>query len=423
MKILSRPSATFAMLTAAHRRSQQQALQRAVSVAVVSFAAMLIPPASIAAPFVPTSDLVVLERLPDRIGDGQRSGASTRVARTVLSRDPKNLDLAVRVAQLYVARARSESDPRLLGQAQAALAPWWSLPEPAVPVLLLRATIRQSNHEFSDARRDLEQAVRREPANAQAWLTLATVQQVTGDLTAAQASCRRLDGLTSALVTSTCEAAVDGLRGRAQQGYDAIAKALATPDSARAPVAVRSWAVTLQAELAERLSRRALAEQHYRESLAVDPNDSYTIAAYSDFLIDSGRPAEVLKLIAADTAVDVLLLRRAIAAAQVGAPDAAATAAALGQRFAASRARGDRVHLREEARFALLLQRAPEQALALARDNWAVQKEPLDARVALEAAAAARNPAAVTDVLAWIERHQLQGDALVQLTSRLKRPT
>ena len=374
-----------------------------------------------AAPFLPASDQTILERLSTTPGESARVNQSTRDMRATLARDPKNVDLAVRMAQLYVSRSRSESDPRLLGQAQAALGVWWSQTEPPIPVLLLRATIRQSVHDFNSALRDLDQAVRREPGNAQAWLTLTTVQQVTGNLAGAADSCRKVAPLAPPLIGITCLASIDGSQGRAAQAYDTLNNAMVASGAAgRDSIGVRGWALTLQAELAERLARPADAERLYLASLAIDPTDAYTVAAYADFLIDAGRAADVLKLIPADTRGDVLLLRRAIAAKLAGASDATQLAQELGQRFNASRARGDRVHLREEARFALAVKSDPSNALALARDNWAVQKEPLDARIALEAAIAARQPKAVADVLAWIESTQLQGEKLAQLAAQVK---
>ncbi len=385
---------------------------------------------TIAAPYVPTSDSAPLETLATRINDSARGGASnapaasgpsSRAMRTLLARDPKNLDLAVRIAQVYMARARSESDPRFLGQAQAALTPWWSQSEPPVPVLLLRATIRQSNHDFKNSRLDLEQAVKREPNNAQAWLTLATVQQVTGDIKGAADSCNKLLPLTARLISTTCIAAVDGARGQAAKAFDSINAAMAEPESARgANVGVRTWALTLQAELADRLARPVDADRLYRASLALDSADAYTVAAYSDFLIDVGRAKEVLALIPAATRVDTLLLRRAIAAKISASPDAAQAEADLTQRFAASRARGDRLHLREEARFVLAVKNSPDEAVNLALDNWTVQKEPLDARIALEAAVAARKPKASREVVQWVVSNQLQGDKLGQLVSQAR---
>ena len=382
--------------------------------------------AALAVPFVPASDLTPLERLaskPSALGAPGAGAAdrSSRSMRNALKLNPKNAELAARIAQVHVSRARSESDPRYFGQAQSALATWWAEDSPPIPILLLRATIRQSTHDFSNARRDLDQAVQREPGNAQAWLTMATVQQVTGDLQGAADSCRKVVPLTPPLIGITCMAGIDGAEGRAAEAYDALNAALIASDAGgRDSIGVRIWALTLQAEIAERLNRMTDAERLYRASLTLDPTDAYCIAAYSDFLIDAGRPNEVLALIAASTRADVLLLRRAIAAKLAAAPDAAQVAQDLGERFAASKARGDRVHLREEARYALVIKNEPGEALKLARENWQVQKEPLDARIALETAVAARQPKEVADVLHFLDSTRLQGEKLAQLAAQLK---
>ena len=368
-----------------------------------------------AAPRLPASDDEVLERLATRPGD---SFARERTAlQSVLSRDPRNLDMAMRLAQMHVARGRSESDPRELGRAQAVLAPWWGEREPPVPVLVLRATLRQTNHQFDLARADLQQAVRREPGNAQAWLTLATVQQVTGELSASRQSCERLATLVPAMIHAPCLAAIDGVSGRATEALASLAAVL---DQGRAaPAGLRAWATSLQAELAERVSRDADAERLYRAALALDPRDAYSIAAYADFLLDQGRPAEALALVPADSGADPLLLRRALALRALHSPEAAGEADRLAARFAASHARGDRVHLREEARFALEVLLDPPAALALARDNWKVQKEPTDARILLEAAAAARDPAAAREVVAWVRSTRLEGRRIGTLVASL----
>lgn len=374
-----------------------------------------------AVPFVPASDQTPLARLASKPGEASAADRSGRAMRSALARDPKNAELASRIAQVYVSRARSESDPRYFGQAQSALGVWWAEASPPIPILLLRATIRQSTHDFNNARRDLDQAIKREPGNAQAWLTMATVQQVTGDLHGAADSCRKVVPLTPPLIGITCMAGIDGAEGRAAQAYDALTAALvASAASGRDSVGVRTWAITLQAEIAERLNRATDAERLYTASLALDAADAYAVAAYADFLIDAGRPNEVLTLIPASTRADVLLLRRAIAAKLAASPDAATVAKDLGERFAASKARGDRVHLREEARYALAIKNEPKEALQLARENWQVQKEPLDARIALETAIAARQPKAVADVLEWIDSTRLQGEKLSLLVAQAK---
>ena len=383
----------------------------AVAAAVLAVASTAAP----CAPRVPSDDSQVLERLATRPGDSFVREAEA--ARRLLARDPRNLELALRLAHMHMARARAESDPRELGRAQAILSPWWDQSEPPVAVLVLRGTIRQTNHQFDLARADLEQVVRREPRNAQAWLTLATVQQVTDDLDSARASCARLADITPMLIRATCAAAIDGVEGNARAAFASLAATLErSPD---APAGIRVWSVTLQAELAQRLARSAEAERLYRDALALEPRDAYATAAYADFLLDEGRPTEVMRLIAADTTADPLLLRYALAARAARAGDGAAALQRLAGRFAASRARGDRVHLREEAIFALRAGDDPEGALALARENWKTQKEPLDARIALEAALAAGDAASVRDVVAWVARTGLEDQRIARLAALL----
>ncbi len=367
-----------------------------------------------AAPRIPAGDNEVLEQLPAETGL-----TSLRAWQSQRATQPDDLDLAVRIARIQIARARDESDPRQLGHAQAVLAPWWHLDEPPVPVLMLRATISERTHEFSTALDDLEQVVRRDPRNAQAWLTRATVQQVVGDLSGASESCQQLGLLTQGLVAAACRASVDSVTGHAEPAYASLERALRDSTSSPADsTGVRAWATTLQAEIAERLGRREDAETLYRQSLLLDPRDAYTIAAYADFLIDADRPHEVLRLIAADTAFDNLLLRRALAAAQTDDPTAAASRHDLAARYAASHARGDRVHLREQARFVLTIEQSPAQALQLALDNWAIQKEPIDARIVLEAARAAGSSEAAVRVLRWIQSTALEDARLAPFVAQ-----
>jgi hypothetical protein len=210
-------------------------------------------------------------------------------------------------------------------------------------------------------------------------------------------------------------AAINGARGQARNAYDTLNSQTANTNFSTAPMGVRTWALTLQAELAERVGQAGDAERLYRASLSLDPADAYTISMYSDFLIDARRYDEVLSLIPGTTRADILLLRRAIATKYAAASDASQVATDLSRRFAASAARGDRLHLREESRFALVIKNQPIEALKLALDNWRVQKEPLDARIVLEAAIAAKQPTAVAEVLTWLEANPLQGAKLNEL--------
>lgn len=364
---------------------------------------LLIPLAGIAAPFIPATDDVVLEHLALRRNDPIRR--EQEALSKMLARAPQNLDVAVRLAQLHLGRARREADPRQLGQAQSALSRWWDEPAPPVAVLLLRATIRQTLHEFPASLADLRQAVTRDPRNAQAWLTLATVQQVTGDLAGARQSCEALTALTQPFIATTCTAAVDAGSGHATKAHEDLASVL---NRESMPPPIRAWAHTLQAELDERLDRDRDAEIGYKSALAADPSDAYATAAYADLLLRAGRPAEARRLIPANTPSDPLLLRVAIASSMAGDADREAVAKQMRERFAASAARGDSVHMREEARFELEVEKNPSRAAALAKANWKVQKEPADLSILARAGLAAKDLEAVREVRAWLANTGLE---------------
>lgn len=366
--------------------------------AAVLLLALLLPAAQ-AAPYTPAADAELVQRLPERWD------AAARRQRAALARDPQQLPLALATAQAAITRARRAGDPRELGLAQAALAPWWSLATPPPAVLLLRATVRQSQHQFDTALADLDQLLARPdtplPVLAQAGLTRVTVLQVTGRLAAAAQACEALRaarfqalGASLAIPARACAAELRSLRGEpAHAATELTALALQAPGD--------RWLALLRAELAERLGDHAAAERLFREATGADP-DVYTVAARADWLLERGRNREALTLLPArDDDADALRLRRTIALHRLHDPQAARLAADLLARFAAARQRGETGHAREEARLALDVLAQPGRALALARENWAQQQEPADAVLLLRAALAAGRPADALPLRDW----------------------
>ncbi len=210
------------------------------------------------------------------------------------------------------------------------------------------------------------------------------------------------------------------LNGRAEQAYDTLLRALKDAPETSDTQEERLWALTLLGEIAARTGKVRAAELHFEEALTLGPNDAYLLGAYTDFLLDQDQAEKVRNLLLGHTRVDGLLLRLALAEQRLAAPRLAECVESLRARFAASRMRGDRLHQGEEARFTLWLLGQSDVALHLARSNWAVQREPRDARILLEAALAAGDLEAARPVLEFLVQSRLQDIQLEALARRIR---
>ncbi|MEY2686646.1 MAG: hypothetical protein RL375_844 [Pseudomonadota bacterium] len=371
---------------------------------------------TLAAPFVPASDAQVLERLPSRAAD-PRARDMVQLRRQ-LAASPRDMGLAVQLARRYHEEVAAEGDPRYIGYAQAALAPWWNEPRPPVPVRVVRAILKQFNHGFDDAVADLTSVVQEDPGNAEAWSWLAAVAMVQARYDDARAACLRMGPLLTPLIGTACIASVDAVTGQAVKAVADLRAGLAqSPDAS--PVELL-WVLTRLAETEERLGRHAEAEAAFVRAQALGLTDGYLLAAHADFLLDRGRPAEVLTLLRGKERSDLLLLRLAIAAKALKAPEATGWTKDLAARFDAARLRGDTVHQKEEARFALAVLGDAGRALPLASANFVVQLEPADARTLLEAALAAKQPSAAAPALKWLESSRVESLVLRSLAAKIR---
>ncbi|MFP2911398.1 tetratricopeptide repeat protein, partial [Pyxidicoccus sp. 3LFB2] len=172
---------------------------------------------------------------------------------------------------------------------------------------------------------------------------------------------------------------------------------------------------------AARSGDTARAEKLFVRTLAMDPKDAYTRAAYADLLLDLGRPREAATLVRGHTGDDNQLLRLVLAETALGSPEAQVLSAELSERYAASRLRGDGLHAREEARFALQVEKAPQKALTLAQAAWEAQREPWDVRLLLEAALAAGRPEAAAPALQFLKASGTEDPVVLELASRVRR--
>lgn len=370
------------------------------------------------APRVPPSGDTVVERLPD----GDLASRARRLRATELARDPTNLILALRVARIDIGEGQRRADPRFLGRAEAALAPWIALAQPPPPVLLLRGVLRQSAHDFDAALSDLDTVIADKAADAalktQAHLTRAVVHQVRGDYDLATADCAAAAAMVPRLAALACLAGSASLTGRARATMAALER-FALAGSDQDDRSSRVWALTVLGEIAGRLDDTTLADRAFLAARGLAPDDTYLLAAHADLMLDTGRAAEVISLLTSRARVDPLLLRLIEAHRQQGTADPVLESD-LALRFETSRRRGDATHQREEARFMLHVRDDTPAALRLAEANWRVQREPADASILLEAAAAGHVPDRAAPVVAWMDKNHVEDRGLQAGIARLR---
>jgi tetratricopeptide (TPR) repeat protein len=379
----------------------------------VAVALLLGAAPSWAAPYRPADDGAVLERLPVVV---DAAAFELRRLRARAAADPAEPAAALALAERYLALGQRTQDPRYVGYARAAVERWWTDPGPPAELLVLRAAIKQNRHEFGAALADVDRALALDPGSPRAWALRATILLVQGKPRESLGSCARLDRASASIAGTVCHAAAVARLGQAR-----AAMALLGTTLERSPgldPAIEAWARTELAELALLLGDAGAAERELRAALRAEPDDAFTVNALADLLLDQGRPEAALALVRDDPRHDGKLLRSAIALKMQGLLAWREQAAELEARFAAATARGDALHLREEARFRLTVMEEPARALELARENWRSQREPWDARVLLESALAAGRPAEA--VLAWLDETGLADPRLEPALKRLQ---
>jgi hypothetical protein len=376
---------------------------------------LILAPALLAAPYVPQDDATVLERLPIKPGDS--IARELRELRARLAARPDDVDAAVSLGRRYFRLAMAEGDPRFVGYAEAALRPW-SGKDPPHDVLVLRARLRQYRHDFAGALDDLAAAAASNASDPEVWLWRAAILLVQADYAGAASACEALRETGQTLDWVGCKTSVDAVTGRAGSAYAQLSESLARTRGVGAGTKV--WMLTRLAEFSLVLDQPDRAEGHFKEALALGVNDQFLLVAYADFLLDRGRAADVVALLGGWTHSDPLLLRLALAEQATRSPALDNHVRTLKARYDAAARRGDKLHQQEEARFQLHLLGDKARALALARENWTLQREPRDARVLLEAAIAANDPAAARPALEWLARTGSEDPRLRRLAVQLE---
>ncbi len=287
---------------------------------------------------------------------------------------------AIAQARIAIQSSRELQDPRYLGRARALLKPWWGKENASNEVLTLQATIEQSLHLFSDARKTLAGLTTRDTQNLQAWLTLASLDRLAGNYGAALTACERASRSTSSNVAKIygdlcsadiqCHLKNDAIPFRSL--LMSFVRLRLNPD-------LLSWGFSLLAECEERTGDTVKSLDAYRSSISLAP-DNYTAISYSDALLRNKQPEKAMQVLATLPKSDSVLLRLAHSLRLKEFGQWKMIHSDLMQRFDESIARGDdpKLHARERAYAALWLSDDAAQAVAQSKLNIESQKEVID---------------------------------------------
>ncbi|HEU4627443.1 MAG TPA: tetratricopeptide repeat protein [Steroidobacteraceae bacterium] len=335
---------------------------------------------------------------------------------------------AAALAALYVERARSQREARYFGRAEMLLQPWLAKPDVSAATLRVQADILQNRHDFAGALRLLDDAIARDPRDAGARLMRASVKVVQGHAVDARADCAAVLASGESAAGTVCFAQVLGSTGHLAQAealLNTLLTRIASSGAARAPSAsplgisadVLGWALWLSADFADRRGDAHAAEAQLREAMKATPTNEGVRSALADLLIARGAFREALAVVDLPAPSTGLLARRARAQQLLRDPGLSATRAQLDDVVTLARRRGEIPHLREEALVALDVDGDAARALQLATQNFATQRETIDARLLVRAARAQGDREAFELVTRWMRATGFEDKAITEIRS------
>ena len=316
--------------------------------------------------------------------------------------DPADAVAAKRAARMLIDEGRIAGDSRLVGAALGTLAPF--LGGSDAEALYLAATARQYQHDFKGALGLLDEAIVLDPNDAGAILTRATINVVIGEFDAARSDCSRLGALRRIDLAIICQSIALSLTAQAPALYRRL-EALVAQGGMLDPT-LETYAVGLMGEIALQQGWAEKASDAFETVLARDPQAVRVRMMLADERLSAGDAGAALAVLEAAPPVDGVLLRRVLAAEQLGRAGVVREARAeLDRRVRLNLELGLTSHAREEARYFLQVAPDPEKALERAVVNWRLQHEIEDAQLLIDAAVAAGRPDAAVPVARWIEEN------------------
>lgn len=279
-----------------------------------------------------------------------------------------------------VIKFRETGDDRQLDEAWKILQPSIEAGSADPQILLVASFVAQSRHNFEYALRLINDVLMINAGLDEAWLLLASIHLVRGELESASQACHQLRNAT-VLVMLTCSGRIALARGNHQVAYERLGQVLKLTHSQRFPPDLLAWSYSIAGDLGHASGDNKQAKEFYRKSLTLAERTQVR-AALVDVLLLEKKYRQAAHVLEHGSLALPLLVRRLIVAKHLGyADDLKDVSANVRQEFEQWIADEDWLHAREMARFYIDVVDQPELARRLAIINFDLQKEPEDLRL------------------------------------------
>ncbi len=335
---------------------------------------------------------------------------------------PDNPEAALSLAEAYLEQALITDGTDYYQRAREVLKPWWEDVEGATKLHLLRAQLHIQRHHLHKARNDLQALQERHLSASELQKKLllqARVERMLGNYEQSRQHCIAFGRHGNHTLRALCLSNTLSLMGRHEHAY-ALLKDMAY-NSFSTDKRLYQWFRTEMAVLNHRFAQTKKAQENFDLALAQKLPNRYLWRHYGDFLLSQNAPETLLQALPAESQDVGVQLRRLLAMRRLQQDGSRVKQHILAQ-FQQAQAQDDKSLLLEEARFYLHVLDDPQTALARAQAAWQLRKAPDVAVIYLRAAQAAQQPQAAQGVLAWMQQHQWQDQALVELQAHFNTP-
>jgi tetratricopeptide (TPR) repeat protein len=337
---------------------------------------------------------------------GAAESSVLRKLRAALQKDPRNETLAVQYVEQCLRLQEQTADDRLPALAMSALGPWWTESTAPIRIRLFKAILLQRRHDFAGAQRELEELLQIRPNDSEILRFRCAIFLVQGKYEQARSLSFRLLQTGSSPFTFALLANLASLSGNTDSAVALLAKQLQAVEN-KYPAEETAAAFSTLGELCERSGNYEQAAEAHAKALTLQPLNLFYRAALADCHLRAGKVGEVIPLLRTRTDIPMMLqLRYVEALKQMEHPDFPAERLKLRQYFSLLREEGNTIHQRELARYLSRIEGDHAKAFEAARNNWNLQKEPVDAELLLEAAQGAKQLNRADEVTGWILKHR-----------------